>query len=185
MYGGLVAVMFFVQKAWVRVGLAVVGLALLVKLAIDPIRTYPYFHYGIRAYISMAFTVCGVLLWWYQYRMKRVTNAPSQFFPAVMASILLITLSIFDIGMSLDFSESVNTFRSEVNAKTGLVKYESSGLMMNPDAQRFMWVWNFPLMSVVLRDNSQKAIILNPVWSKGYQPFDPRHNVPDLDRYYQ
>jgi hypothetical protein len=86
--------------------------------------------------------------------------------------------------MSLDYAQYLEAFQREVNSKAGLISYEQSALPMLIDNDRFNWGWTNSLMSVVLRDNARKAIILNPAGYKGYQPFDPLKNVPDLSAYY-
>jgi hypothetical protein len=40
------------------------------------------------------------------------------------------------------------------------------------------------MMSLILREDESKAIILNPAWYNGYTLFDPRTRIPDMRRYY-
>jgi hypothetical protein len=176
----------FVPWRWLRFALAAVCMGLLVRLAGDRVRYYPYLQYAIRAYMSVALAVGMAGLWWFRARgAGGIRPAPDVFLPAALGLILIATLSAFDIGMSRDYARYIGLFSEEVNARTGLVPYEKAGVPFLIADRRFGWGWNTPLMSVVLRDNAGKAVILNPRNYRGYEPFDPRAKLPDLDRYYR
>jgi hypothetical protein len=185
LYAAAVSSMFFVTRFWLRAALTLLCFGLLVWIAIDPFRLSPFPHYGIRAFTSLALVPCGVGLWWFRRYAGKIPDQPSVALPpALLGALLLVMLSYFDIGMSLDYAQYLEAFQREVNSKAGLISYEQSALPMLIDNDRFNWGWTNSLMSVVLRDNARKAIILNPAGYQGYQPFDPLKNVPDLSAYY-
>jgi hypothetical protein len=187
-YAGLAAAVFLAPKLWLQFTLAALCIGLLIRLALDPFRFYPYLHYAIRAYMSVALALCGVGLWWFRTRGRRMIRTDctvTTLLPALLGVVLLATLSLFDIVLSLDYARYVEAFRREVNGKTGLIPYEQSVLPALIDNDRFNWEWTNPLMSVVLRDNAQKAIILNSAGYHAYQPFDPHKEIPDLSAYYR
>jgi hypothetical protein len=50
--------------------------------------------------------------------------------------------------------------------------------------QKFIWAWTNPSMSLIMRRDSSRNLILNPSWYRGWQPFKPE-NAPHLpNKYY-
>lgn len=185
-YSLIVTGMFFLSWKWLRQGMALVCLYVLVKLFLDHFRLFPPLHYGIRAYMSLAISACGVGLWWFRVHGQKYMRSRSKLMlPALMGTILLGCLSLFDVQMSFDYARYLDAYQAEVNSKTGLIPYERSYIPYIVGNDRFNWGWTQSLMSVILRQDSTKAVILNPVDYHGYQPFDPYEKVPDLSRYYR
>lgn len=188
LYAVAASALFFAQKPWQRYGLFFLCTALLWVIIIDPIKFFPFMHYALRAYVAMALAVCGIGLWWFDRRLKRAPITASQrtfLAPAVLTMVLLLTLSWFDVRSSLDYANYLQTFRMTVNNRTGIIPYARSGLPFVADEARFKWDWTYPLLSLLLRDNSQKAIIQNPAWYHGDKDFHPETDIPDFDEYYR
>jgi hypothetical protein len=54
-----------------------------------------------------------------------------------------------------------------------------AAFVARPEVQKFGWVWEFPTMSILLRDNGNDRIISNPLWHD-WLPFDPATTTPDI-----
>lgn len=190
-YVGLISSTFFITAAayrtFVYIGCALLLLALMVEHSIwDPI-----FSYGIRIYIGLAFTACSIgLILLRQYvdqlasRWKNSEFNPLSAF-IVPVFILFITLTFLDCDLSLQYRDYIDRYRYEITTRSGLIPYEESWLQYESGEKEFFQPWTHPVMSLLLRDNSHQAIILNPTIYKGYQEFDPRKSVPDLNRFYK
>ena len=48
----------------------------------------------------------------------------------------------------------------------------------------YIWSWTNPSLSLVLRQDESKAIVLNRRNFRGWQPFNPKVNIPDISKYY-
>ena len=181
-YSILFGVLYFARQVWQRnLCLLLCGLLMLVMIH-DPSRLYPAMQHAMRTYVGLAFVMLMAAVWFFR---SKFVQTKSGFMPALAAFSLLALLSMFDMLSSVAYARYVQTFRSIVNVHSGLLPYEASGLAYVADNERFFWVWAQPVMSVLLRDASDKAIILNPEQYSGYQPFDPHTAIPDLERYYR
>lgn len=182
-YTLLIAASFFVQKNWLRVLVALAALALLFAMWMDTSKLFAFTHYAIRAYVAVMLAVLMVGLWGYRRMLIGTFSQNRVFlFPATLSVLCLGLLSWFDVQQSLDYADYLETFRLTVNNRKGLVPFVMSGLPVNEQDGHFTSGWTYPLMSVILREDASKGIILNP-FKYSYQPFDPL-NPPDLDRYY-
>ena len=179
--------LFLARRPWIRYALLVLCSILLITVELDPLRLYVFTRYALRAYVALALALCGIGLWWFRHRFEKppALCRSEAWSPAAMAMLLLVTLSWYDIQLSLDYKKYLGMFGAIVNGQTGLVPYERTGYPFLAQNERFKWIWIYPVMSVVLCDDSQKAILLNPSWYHGWQPFDPHNNVPNLDKYYR
>lgn len=184
LYVMAVASLFCVRKDWAQFWAGALCVVLLVAVVVSPMRLYPVAHYAIRAYAALALTACGIGLWWLR-RLLRYAPSATHLYPAGLVLLLLAVLAWLDAQMSFDYAAYLDEFRASVNHRTGLVPYARSGFAYTIENKRFFWVWSYPALSIVLRQDTGKAIILNPDWYHGYQPFDPVIHVPDLTVYYQ
>jgi hypothetical protein len=83
------------------------------------------------------------------------------------------------------YGNYLNTFRNELNSRTGFIAYEDSALRYDRNEQVFYRNWTHQLLSVLLRADSSKAIMLNEYNYNGFQGFyDPPRHIPDFSRYY-
>lgn len=165
--------------------LAVIGAGLLVEYEVDPLRAYPFLHYAMRAYMSAAFAGAMLFLWWFRTRGQQWLKPEMPLQAAVMLTVQLTLFVLVDMNMSFDYQAFMRRYQAEVNSHYGVIPFTASLAANSHEAQRFMWLWNYSLMSVILRDGPDKAIITNPPWYQGYQPFDPYKDVPDLNGYYR
>jgi len=187
MQGWLVTLIYVVRATWFRVSASVLCIALFVVVLFDTMRLNPAFHCAIRAYMSLALAFCGGGLWLFRRKMvntRRSKTATTDLLPATMAATILLSLSLFDMLLSVDHKNFLEAYRTMVNTSRGIVPYESSPVWAILDSDRFNWDWTNPLLSVILRKDASKGLILNPAYYHGYQPFDPLENIPDLDAYY-
>lgn len=187
-FGTAAFLSFFARRQWQQAALIVICGLSLIKLYFDPFRHFPYLHYALRLYMSLAVSACGILLWWFQAFGQRFVRAPARkkpLLPSVMSMVLFLFLSAFDIQMSLNFRTYLENFQGIIDRSNGIVSFGKSGLAFIPYNNEFMWAWTMPLLSLILRDGSGKGIVVNPANYRGYQPFDPYVDIPDLDRYYR
>lgn len=186
-YAGIGSALCLIEKLWVRVALTVLSLVLLVAVYINPMRVHPFPHYALRMYVALALVVCGIGLWWWRRLLQRreLDQGHKAFLlPAVLSFAMLLNVAMNDILTSADYANYIKIVRDTLNNRTGILPYEDSGLDTTYYVHLFHWIWTYPSLSVVLRDSSQGAVLLNPENYDGYQPFNPRQGVPDLDRYY-
>jgi hypothetical protein len=187
-YAWLGSALFFIRKIWLRYVVVALCLGALTVIIFDPLKLYPFTHYALRAYIAVALSLCGIGLWWFDRRFRGLPPAEKKqcfLAPAGLAMVLLLALSWFDVQMSLDYADYIENFRMTVNNRSGVIPYARSGMPLIAGDARFKWDWTFPLMSLLLRDNSQKAIIQNPVWYHGDKDFHPETDIPNFDEYYR
>ena len=97
--------------------------------------------------------------------------------------VLAMELALIDIYQSFQFRSFVESIRNEVNSQSGLVALEATTIPASPGSN-YDWHWTYPSMSLLLRSDASRAILLNPV-DNGWQPFDPTVAVPDLRLYYR
>jgi hypothetical protein len=97
--------------------------------------------------------------------------------------VLAIELALIDIYQSFQFRSFIESIRNEVNSQSGLVALEATTITASPGSN-YDWHWTYPSMSLLLRSDASRAILLNPV-DNGWQPFDPTVAVPDLRLYYR
>ena len=189
-YGAAVTLAFLARRPAAQVGAFILcAIALPALLFALPERN-PFFSYGIRLYMGLAYVAvfCGAV--WFRWRGYRCLNAArwrsgrSDMGFVVPVFALFCALSFQDMSLSLGYARYIADFRKEVDARTGLVPYELTPLRFRRDEILFSRVWTYPLMSLALRADGTKAVILNPNGFRGYQPFDPRQRIPDLSRYY-
>ena len=185
-YSLALVVMFFVRRPSLRLVCALLCVGLLMVIIFNPLSDYPFTAYNIRAHMALALAFLGVGLWWLRTRSSQFVEHQSMALPvAVLGMVLFVVLSVFDIMLSVDYAGYIEAFRNDIDRNTGLIPYEVSGVPLIPDSDRFSRIWTFPVMSIVLRDSAQKAVILNPAGYRGYEPFDPHKNIPDLNMYYR
>ena len=183
-YSLVLMVLFFVRWQGLRLLCPLLCVGLLFLITSNPLGDQPFTSYNIRAHMALTLAFLGVGLWWFRTRSSRaIENRSSPV--AMLAMVLFVMLSVFDVVLSVDYADYIEAFRNDIDQKTGLIPYEMSEVPLIPDSDRFSRAWTFPLMSIVLRDSAQKAIILNPAGYRGYEPFDPHKNIPDLDLYYR
>jgi hypothetical protein len=189
-FGVLVGTTLLVASAGYAAVVIIACAGLVVALVLGQSEWDPFYSYGIRVYMGVAFTLCCIALIvfrkfensleerWQRLKFGRMSGFVAPVF------VLFVVLSILDCTLSLQYKKYIDDYQSEVNAKSGIVPYEQTALQFEEGEKIFFRPWTHPVMSLVLRRDASKAIILNPAWYSGYQEFDPRQSVPDLGRYY-
>jgi hypothetical protein len=97
---------------------------------------------------------------------------------------LVMELTVIDIYHSLEFRSFTGMLRNEVDSRRGLVALETTGIL-GRSTSKYGWSWSYPTMSLLLRKDASKAVILNSRDYRGWQPFDPQTSIPDLHLYYR
>ena len=152
----------------------------------------PSFSYNIRMYMTLTLLAAAVCLVWFRWdgwrrsmtRQKLTDFNPTLHYVAPVFA-LFVSLSLLDIGSSFGYAAYLRHFQSVVNARTGLLPLEGSPLAYDPGEMTYAWAWTHPVMSLLLRQDSSRAILLNSLTYSGWVPFDPQQTVPDLTRYYR
>lgn len=83
-----------------------------------------------------------------------------------------------------DLGQWFRQFETEVNSKTGLIPWEASSLSSSKLGKKFYREHSNPSLSVILRQDDTKAIILASVTYKGWQPFDPKIEIYEIPKYF-
>jgi len=159
------------------------GFAAALALTLHGNHAYPSQYNAARAWIGVFLFVFAALLARTRFLSKGQARLPrsTHLELAGIPLSLLLVLGLIDVEHSRRFADFLACFRSEVNARTGLVRLADTKLA-GVGCGPYGWVWTNPVMSILLRQDASGAIILNAVG--GYQPFDPQVSVPDLSRYY-
>lgn len=171
--------------AWMRRGGLLLAVACLVGLVLPGNWSLPHQHYEARTLVGLAlFGLSGLLA----LRFAVLARWPSlvRVHPRapIVALLFFIALAVSNVAYSLDYRAHLALFRDEVRSRSGLVAVEDTRLLDGRLA-RYGWIWTYPLMSLLLRERADQAIILNLRAYPGYQPFDPERGVPDLREYYR
>jgi hypothetical protein len=148
----------------------------------------PLYGYTLRLYMTVTIFFACIVLWVLRWRVFSMNRAKSAAYTGIMSlsvfALFFIT-SICDMRLSLQYRDYLDHFRSEVNTRNGEIPFEFSNLSYDSLERKFYINWTHPLMSLLLRTASDKAIILNEPRYHGYQGFcDPPKHVPDFGRYY-
>ncbi|MBO9377389.1 hypothetical protein GG804_11480 [Sphingomonas histidinilytica] len=171
--------------AWLRRGGFFLAIACLVGLVLPANWSLPHQHYEARTLVGLALFGLGGLLalrfvaiarWPALVRVDR--RAP------IVALLFFVALAVSNMAYSLDYRAYLALFRNEVRSRSGLVAVEDTRLLDGRLA-RYGWIWAYPLMSLLLREKADQAIILNPRDYRGYEPFEVKDGVPDLGEYYR
>ncbi|ARR55795.1 hypothetical protein HY78_21270 [Rhizorhabdus wittichii DC-6] len=171
--------------AWMRRGGLFLAVACLAGLVLPGNWSLPHQHYEARTLVGLALFGLGGLL---ALRFAVTARWPAlvRVHPRapIVALLFFVALAVSNLAYSLDHRAHLALFRDEVRARSGLVAVEDTRLLDGRLA-RYGWIWTYPLMSLLLRENADQAIILNPRAYRGYQSFDPEAEVPDLREYYR
>lgn len=97
--------------------------------------------------------------------------------------LMLTALIIPDIHHTLGFRRFIHMFKEATDSQVGIQAAESTKLLI-PEAIVYSWAWTYPTLSLLLRRNEHGAIILNPKYYIGWQPFDPAANNKNIARFY-
>jgi hypothetical protein len=97
---------------------------------------------------------------------------------------LVMELTVIDVYHSLEFRSFTGMLRNEVDSRRGLVALETTSIPEH-STSKYGWPWAYPSMSLLLRSDGSKGVILNSRAYKGWQPFDPQTSIPDLRLYYR
>ena len=119
--------------------------------------------------------------------MRAVANRSRRPMPRAFALLPLATLTVLgivDTRHSVRFDSFRRCFEREVNARSGFVWPEDTRLRTDPACEnRYGWPWTNPSISLLLREDASRSIILNARDYFGWQPFDPYAATPDLSAY--
>nr|WP_047169034.1 hypothetical protein [Sphingomonas sp. Y57] len=169
---------------WVRRGGFVVAIACLVGLVLPGSWPWPHQHYEARTLVGLTLFGFGGLL---ALRFVGTARWPSLVRPhrraPIAALLFFAALAVSNLVYTLDYRAHLALFRDEVRSRSGLVPVEDTRLLEGRLA-RYGWIWTYPLMSLLLRESPDQAIILDPRTYHGYQSFDPAAGIPDLRAYY-
>jgi hypothetical protein len=149
----------------------------------------PNASYNIRAYASLVLWLAGLCFVGFRFfgrpLHKKIfeKNSNRPIFYIVPICTLLGVLSIFDMRASLALGRYIEGARVAVNSATGYIRYEDSFAKI-PGSALYGWSWTNPALSLILRKDANGAIVLNAADYGGWQGFDARTELPDLQRYY-
>jgi hypothetical protein len=125
------------------------------------------------------FVYGAALLAWMALRRER-SSVVSAYWGLPLSTVLI--LSIININHAINFEEFLHHLKSAADSRTGLVAIED--LRLPESLSAYGWGFTYPTISVLIRRNAGSAVILNPADYRGWEPFDPRMNIPSLARYY-
>jgi hypothetical protein len=188
-----VGAMFFLQfiagaKRAVAITALTMGLLLSLLLLHPAAWAWPLQYYqGRSIFGGILFLALGGLAIWHFWNTAAHRTAAAHGAGGVNAAwalpvVLYLALSLSNLAHTLGFYHYLRVLHAEVTSRSGLVPIESTRLTQG-NVSAFTWIWTSPTLSVLLRKESQQAIILNPAAYTGWQPFDPSKSVPDLTRY--
>jgi hypothetical protein len=160
----------------------VIAISTLLALAWPDLWSAPAMQYSSRVIGGIVILLFGsiVLLWrhinnYLHLDLKRAASA-NVYYTLSFFLILLIS----DVTRSIQFMDYLDNFQKEVRSHTGLIPLDASNLSSHGD-DIFGWEWTHPTLSILLRDNTRQAVILN----SSNEPFDPKGSIPDLSSYYR
>jgi hypothetical protein len=184
--GFLVALLCVVRQSWLRWILMIVGIIIWSRLIFDKTHVLPELHHGTRAYVSAALPCLGFLIWRLRAKLVQPMSAPVQdrLISAMLAFVVFATVSVYDMDQSLAYRTYLDVFRQTLNSRGGLVSFEISGLPFAPYNYRFCWLSTLELMSVLLRESPDGAIINYPKDYTGFKAYDIANPRFDIEHAY-
>jgi hypothetical protein len=170
---------------WAQMACALLITAIVLNLS----AWEPSYAYSIRMYMALAILPNIAFLLWFRIHIKRspaVVSQKARSAPvyALPVFALFIILSLMDVALSVHYAQFLDAFQSEVNASTGYIPYEQSKIRYDSNERLFFGSWTHITLSMVLRDNPDKGIILNPSWYHGYQGLDDPNVITDITAFY-
>jgi hypothetical protein len=116
------------------------------------------------------------------YRFSRLYERPVAAHLLLAGPVAAFFISLApDLHNTMKWKRYLGGFEAVVNARSGLVPLSDVKI---PLAQTFALDWGYSVVSLLLRNGPDRAIILTDIAPDKWQPFDPRNEVPDLHRYY-
>jgi len=167
----------------------IIILAVEALIALGIFHPFPYVAYSVRGFMGIFLFLSLTIMMLAKmpvvqncFKQHRIEYLPSIYF-YLPIFILFAELVIFDMRDSFAYGKYVGDFTRMVNGHSGYMMHGDSMAAVKNDRQ-FGWTWTYPSMSLVLRENARKAIVLNPPEGVSQQFFNPFTGLPDLTRYY-
>ena len=141
---------------------AFIGLAI-PFLCTPQIWAIPQQHYFSRSLIALVLFGGSCLL----YLTKKKSQKTSFSWQVPLG--LFICLNSLMIFHGYHFSSFIEAFKSEISKQTGDIPFERTSLDKK-QAFLYGWVWTYPVMSTVLNESHNNAVIKIPEFYRGWVP---------------
>jgi hypothetical protein len=186
----MVSVTFMIRSKLWQDQFFLVLLALLAVNCIGIFRPSPGLAFATRAFVGLGVVGGAILLiiarcqpmvraW-----LERIVPQCPKNYAVVPIFILFCELAFFDIRGSLAYRAYLQDFSKLVNKESGFLAFTAASTTL-PDDGLYSWCWTYPSVSLLLRKNTDGAIVLNPDNCVQAEFFHPRQYLPDLSRYYR
>ena len=172
---------------------AALFIALLVIISLNLSEIFrppsPEAAYSTRAYTGlMLFAFCCAIGWLkYGPFPRAFLNRRLRSFPTLYVILPVFMLfaecAFFDVQDSLAYHHYVDNFKNFVNRESGFIPLSTFRGQIEDD-YLYGWCWTYPSMSLVLRHDTSKAIILATPACWTHQLFNPLTQLPDFSAYY-
>lgn len=177
---------FFKFNSITRTIVAGVSLLLSALLFLPEFWSSPSEHYAARSPV-------GLLMWglFSGLLLVRMANKSWIFNTAniqeakklvwIIPCVLFAGLLSADVYHTMGHARFIDRFETFVNANQGFHAIEETPI----DSEIYGWSWPQPSLSLLLREDADKAVILNRKDYLGWQPYQPTKSLPDFTRYYK
>jgi hypothetical protein len=186
---GLVFMQLMLRQKFARDALLLLVLAIEIINLTGVTNPTPFRCYSVRAFVGLSLAGLGFLmivlrfgLWNWLSVKCRFKELPAHYY-VIPIFILFAEMAIWDMRESLAYTQYIDDFTQIVDSNGGFIEHQNWS-WRNANDPWFGWTWTYPSMSLVLRNSTHAAIILNPPYGVPEQIFDPHTNLPDLSRYY-
>ena len=177
MFGAFGLYVLFPRARYITGALFIAAIAV---SAIPALWAPPWYHYYSRSAVGGALLLLCLALT--VYRFSRLYERPVAGQLLLAGPVVAFFISLApDLHNTMKWKRYLGGFEAVVNARTGLIPLSEVRI---PLAQTFALDWGYSVVSLLLRNGPDRAIILTDIPPDKWQPFDPRNKVPDLHRYY-
>jgi hypothetical protein len=169
-----------------RVAFAGMPAAAALLVCVPSLWASPVQHYLSRAVAGISVTaVFACLSGVYVFARVRPAmdrwQGPRTSFVAAALVWLIVSVLVYFV-IALGWRNFIVQYGAEVNTRRGYVPLEQTALQQ-PRYRPYLWSWNNPALSYLLRDGPDRGVIGNDAGYGGWEPFDPRQPRPAMDGY--
>jgi hypothetical protein len=185
----LAAMAVIVRNRLLALGMAAVAGYAAWRFSIDVIGVYPQRaqvlalgdQYGQRAQVFPVLVGAFLLVALARSSLlESIAQRTCQQWPMLVPLALVLTVYLADLKGWLGY---VQAFCGELREPTEEPDRDAA-FVTRPEVQKFGWVWEFPTMSILLRDLGNDRTISYPGY-QGWAPFDPATATPDIQPFKQ